>query len=242
MKRLVIIAVAGLAIGSAIVAAQTPGQPRRNLEIFTVEGQPVDKRKPELDTDHPVFPGQTRAPYHKTTDVAVTTLASGLDNAWGLQLLPSTRYLISEKPGRFRILNSDGSTELATTKVGFISPHVDDQTQSLLVKGTVQNPGSRLRAQQYVRARIIWKTTEGLVLPVTSVLRINGRFFAFVAEDSGGKLVAKQRPITVGAIVGDNYAVLDGIKPGERVVTAGAQKLADGLPIQEAPAAGPSNP
>jgi len=103
--------------------------------------------------------------------------------------------------------------------------------------------GGRLRAQQYVRARIVWKTTDGLVLPVTSVLRINGRFFAFVAEDSGGKLVAKQRPITVGAIVGDNYAVLDGIKPGERVVTAGAQKLADGLPIQEAPApAGSSNP
>jgi len=110
MKRLVIIAVTGLAIGSAIVAAQTPGQARRNLEIFTVEGQPVDKRTPELDTDHPVFPGQTRAPYHKTTDVAVTTLASGLDNAWGLQLLPSGRYLISEKPGRFRILNSDGTS------------------------------------------------------------------------------------------------------------------------------------
>jgi len=142
-----------------------------------------------------------------------------------------------------RILSSDGATELATTKVNFISPHVDDQTQSLLVKGTVPNRGGQLRAQQYVRARIIWKTSDGLVLPVTSVLRINGRFFAFVAEDGGGgKLVAKQRPITVGAIVGDNYAVLDGIKAGERVVTAGAQKLADGVPIQEAPAAGASNP
>ena len=130
------------------------------------------------------------------------------------------------------ILSSDGATELATTKVGFISPHVDDQTQSLLVKGTVQNPGGRLRAQQYERARIIWKTTEGLVLPVTSVLRINGRFFAFVAEDSEGKLVAKQRPITVGAIVGDNYAA-DGIKPGERVVTAARKET----PIQEAPVA-----
>jgi len=96
---------------------------------------------------------------------------------------------------------------------------------------------------QYVRARIIWKTMAGLVVPVTSVLRINGRFFAFVAEDAGGKLVAKQRAITVGPIVGENYPVLDGIKAGERVVTAGAQKLADGLPIQEAPAAtGPASP
>jgi RND family efflux transporter MFP subunit len=139
------------------------------------------------------------------------------------------------------ILSSDGATELTTTKIGFISPHVDDQTQSVLVKGTVQNPGGRLRAMQYVRARIIWKTTAGLVVPVTSVLRINGRFFAFVAEDAGGKLVAKQRAITVGPIVGDHYPVLDGIKPGERVVTAGAQKLADGVPIQEAPAANPES-
>jgi RND family efflux transporter MFP subunit len=138
-----------------------------------------------------------------------------------------------------RILSSDGATQLATTKIGFISPHVDDQTQAVLVKGTVQNPGGRLRAMQYVRARIIWKTSQGLVVPVTSVLRINGRFFAFVAEDAGGKLVAKQRAITVGPIVGDNYPILDGIKPGERVVTAGAQKLADGMPIQEAPSGTP---
>ena len=97
----------------------------------------------------------------------------------------------------------------------------------------MQNPGGSLRAQQYRScAHHLEKTTDGLVLPVTSVLRINGRFFAFVAEEGGGKLVARQRPITVGPIVGDNYVVLDGIKPGERVVTAGAQKLADGVPIQ----------
>src|SRR5262249_12563728 len=63
---------------------------------------------------------------------------------------------------------------------------------------------------------------------------INGQFFAFVAEEAGGKLVAKQRPISVGPIAGQNYPILDGIKPGERVVTSGVQKLADGAPIQPA--------
>ena len=98
----------------------------------------------------------------------------------------------------------------------------------------MRNPDGRLRASQYVRARIVWKTTEGMVVPVTAVLRINGQFFAFVAEDAGGKLVAKQRAIKVGPIVGDAYPILDGIKAGERVVTSGAQKLADGVPIQPA--------
>jgi RND family efflux transporter MFP subunit len=133
-----------------------------------------------------------------------------------------------------RILSSDGTQELAATKASFVSPHVDDQTQSVLVKGTVPNRAGALRASQYVRARIVWKTSDALVVPVTAVLRINGQFFAFVAEDAGGKLVAKQRAIAVGPIAGQNYPILSGIKPGERVVTSGAQKLADGAPIQPA--------
>jgi RND family efflux transporter MFP subunit len=132
------------------------------------------------------------------------------------------------------LTSSDGSEEAARTTVGFISPHVDDQTQSVLVKGTVQNRNGALRPSQYVRARIVWKTDEALVVPVTAVLRINGQFFAFVAEDAGGTLVAKQRAITVGPIVGQAYPVIGGIKPGDRVVTSGAQKLADGAPIQDA--------
>jgi RND family efflux transporter MFP subunit len=184
-------------------------------------------------------------PVRVGNQVTTQTVLTTIDQNETLEIhlsVPIERAAALKNGLPIRILSSDGSTELATTKVSFISPHVDDQTQGVLVKGLVQNRGNQLRASQYVRARIIWKTTDGLVLPVTSVLRINGRFFAFVAEDSGGTLVAKQRPITVGPIVGDNYSVLDGIKPGERVVTAGAQKLADGVPIQEAPAAGASTP
>ena len=104
MKRFVMIgAVAGLAILPAWLMAQTApagrgnaGTTRRSFEKFTVEGQPIDRRPPELDTDHPVFPGQTHAPYHKTTDVAVTTIASGLDNPWAVGLLPSGRFLITQ--------------------------------------------------------------------------------------------------------------------------------------------------
>jgi RND family efflux transporter MFP subunit len=135
-----------------------------------------------------------------------------------------------------QIVTSDGAQRLATTSIGFISPHVDDQTQSILVKGQVRNPDGALRASQYVRARIVWKTTDALVVPVTAVLRISGQFFAFVAEQAGGQMVARQRAIKVGPIVGETYPVVDGIKAGERVVTSGAQKLADGAPIQ---AAGP---
>ena len=137
------------------------------------------------------------------------------------------------------ILSSDGDEPLTTTSVGFISPHVDDQTQSVLVKGTVGNASGKLRAGQFVRARIVWKTKPGTVIPVTAVLRVNGQFFAFVAEEAkdkpagpgGPALVVHQRPVKLGPIAGNNYAVLDGLEPDERVVVSGGQNLADGAPI-----------
>jgi len=105
---------------------------------------------------------------------------------------------------------------------------VDDQTQSVLVKGQVRNADGRLRSAQYVRAaRIVWKTAEGLVVPVTAALRISGQFFAFVAEDAGGKLVARQRAIKVGPIAGNNYPVLDGMqarRPRRRLGRAEARR------------------
>ena len=74
-------------------------------------------------------------------------------------------------------------------------------------------------------------------MPVTAVLRDQRA----VSSRSSPKrrrgrtaraaLVARQRPIKVGPIVGNDYPVLDGLKPGERVVVSGAQKLADGAPI-----------
>jgi RND family efflux transporter MFP subunit len=145
-----------------------------------------------------------------------------------------------------QVLSGDGE-QLATSAVSFVSPHVDDQTQTVLVKGDVRNADGTLRASQFVRARLIWKVADGLIIPVTAVARVNGEFFAFVAEDAGAApsgrggsgLVARQRALKVGPIVGDGYVVLSGIKPGDRVVVSGVQKLADGVPIAPAAAAKP---
>ena len=150
-----------------------------------------------------------------------------------------------------KVMSSDGKDTLAVTTVGFISPSVDEATQSILVKGTVRNPDGRLRSSQFVRARIVWKTADGLVVPVTAVARVNGQYFVFVAQSpegqdsKGGKLVARQRAIKVGPIVGDAYPVLDGLKSGDKVVISGGQKLVDGAPVApapDAPAAGAQAP
>jgi RND family efflux transporter MFP subunit len=130
---------------------------------------------------------------------------------------------------------SDGSTgaRVGETTISFISPTVDEQTQSVLVKGRLADGGT-LRSLQFVRARVVWKTTSGLVIPVLSVLRINGQPFVFVAENDKGQLVARQRPIRLGEIIGNDYRVMDGLQPDERVVVSGVQRLINGAPIRPA--------
>jgi len=128
-----------------------------------------------------------------------------------------------------RVLGPDGSPITSTT-VSFVSPRVDDATQTVLVKGMVRNPGS-LRSSQFVRAQLVWKSTTGLLIPVLAVTRVNDQYFAFVAEQKNGALVASQRPIRVGGIVGNDYVLLSGLEPNDRLVVSGVQKLADGAPL-----------
>ena len=53
-----------------------------------------------------------------------------------------------------------------------------------------------------------------------------------MAEQQGQALVARQRAIQVGETTGDDYIVTSGLKPGDRVIVSGIQKLGDGAPIK----------
>ncbi len=129
-----------------------------------------------------------------------------------------------------QLLDGDGKVLVATT-ISFISPRVDDQTQSILVKGRLTGDG-RLRSSQLVRGRVVWKTAPAVTIPILSVVRINGQPFVFVAEQKDGKLVAGQRLVRLGQIVGNDVLLLHGAAPGERIVVSGVQKLDDGAPIR----------
>ncbi|HYT68570.1 MAG TPA: PQQ-dependent sugar dehydrogenase [Vicinamibacterales bacterium] len=69
----------------------------------------VDPHPPNAPNQHPAFPGQTRAPEHKTNvGFDVVTFAEGLDKPWGLAFLPSGKMLVTEKMGRLRVVSTDG--------------------------------------------------------------------------------------------------------------------------------------
>ena len=98
-----------------VTPAQAPNPPSKSrfapsYPVYaTVEGQPIDLAPPEKSDDKPLFPEQTRAPYHKTAPYKVTTLTGSLHAPWALAFLPDGSILITEKlPGAMRILGKSG--------------------------------------------------------------------------------------------------------------------------------------
>jgi RND family efflux transporter MFP subunit len=165
------------------------------------------------------------------TDTLLTTIS---DRA-GLEVYI---YVPIERAGelkaglRVRLVDNDANV-LADTRVTFVSPQVDDKTQSVLAKAPV--PSDRgFRTEQFVRAQIVWSTNDALTIPVTAVTRINGQYFAYVAEQGDKGLVARQRLVRVRPLTGAEYLIDAGLAPGDRLIVSGIQKVIDGSPIAPA--------
>jgi RND family efflux transporter MFP subunit len=167
--------------------------------------------------------------------VTTSTLLTTVDEAGNLELYVNVPVERSKdlKLGQIAQLLDAAGNVTAESHIDFISPEVDNNTQSILVKATVDNRSGALRTSQYARVRIIWGTHQGPVIPVLAVSRISGQFFVFVIEESGNSLVARQKTLHLGEMTGNQYPVLDGIKVGDHVVIEGAQNLVDGVPVTE---------
>ncbi|MBD2578800.1 efflux RND transporter periplasmic adaptor subunit [Oscillatoria sp. FACHB-1406] len=119
--------------------------------------------------------------------------------------------------------------------ISFISPQVDRTAQSVLAKATFPNEAGNLRDGQTVKAKVLWSQKKGIAIPTTAVSRIAGQSFVFVAvpaQDGKGGTIAQQKPVTLGALQGQTYPVLKGIKPGDRIAVEGVLKLRNGSPIE----------
>lgn len=116
-------------------------------------------------------------------------------------------------------------------RLTFVAPRVDTQNQLLLVKALLPNTGQRFRNEQVMHAHVIWNESERPLIPVTAVSRLGGQTFAFVVEQGDHGTAARQKTIRTGEIVGNSYVVLDGIRPGDKIIVTGVQMLVDGMPV-----------
>jgi RND family efflux transporter MFP subunit len=140
---------------------------------------------------------------------------------------------------------------LGTGQISFISPTVAANAQSILAKAAFNNSQGQLLDRQYVKAKVIWQEGPGVLVPTAAISRLGGQTFVFVAEEpepaarvsseeappqpEQPTLVAEQRLVELGSLQGNNYQVLEGLQPGERIVTSGILNLSDGVPITPQP-------
>lgn len=98
MIRLAALSTAALLAACGQGAAQDP-----------VPGAPVETRAANAPDQRPAFEGQTRAPGVRTEAALThTVVAEGLVEPWGLALLPDGNWLVTERPGRLRIITAEG--------------------------------------------------------------------------------------------------------------------------------------
>jgi RND family efflux transporter MFP subunit len=178
-------------------------------------------------------------PVHLGDYVSPTTMLTTVDQS---DQLEAYIYIPTEKAPDIRMgmkveLMDQQGTDLDDTAVNFVSPQVDNQLQGVLVKAPVTSANEKLRNLQIVRARVTWSVSPQPVIPVLAVTRLGSQTFVFVAQSTGKGYIAHQQAVTVGDTQGNVYAVLSGLKAGDKVIVSGLQFLMDGMPVM--PMAGP---
>jgi RND family efflux transporter MFP subunit len=176
-------------------------------------------------------------PVHVGDYVTTNTLLTTVDENRDLEAyiyIPTERAALLHTGLGVDILNS-AEQPVEHTSIDFLSPQVDSGLQSILAKAPVRSGAVLLRTAQLVKARVIWSDKPTPVVPVLAVTRLGGQAFVYVAQENGGKFVARQKAVQLGDTVGNEYAVLGGLVNGERVIISGTQLLVDGAPVQPIP-------
>jgi membrane fusion protein (multidrug efflux system) len=121
-------------------------------------------------------------------------------------------------------------------RIAFADRQVDPQTGTIRVAGAFPNPGNVLRPGQFGRVRAMTGFHKGaLLVPQRAVSELQGR--DQVAVVGPGNKVSI-RTVQTGERVGELWIIQSGLEPGDRVVTEGTSKVAEGATVNPRPDTG----
>jgi RND family efflux transporter MFP subunit len=130
----------------------------------------------------------------------------------------------------FKLQLSDGTTYNQSGKVRAIDRGVDNQTGTIRVRVEFSNQNDVLKDGMSCVLRVLNSQSGNRVqIPYKAIIEQMGEFFVFTAQDT----IAKQLKVKLGPRVGLNVVVMEGLKPGDKVITDGFQRLRDGGTITE---------
>jgi len=180
---------------------------------------------------------------------SLTTITANQNLELNLRL-PQERLADLQLGLPVRLTNGQGDL-LGEGEIGFISPRVNTESQLVATTVDVPNPERTLRDGQFVRAEVIWEQRPNqVVIPQTAVIYQGDQRFVYVPEQRSenapapgtnrvlepnqpeNQWIARRQPIELGLEQGTQVEVLEGVEVGDRIITSGTQRLADGAPIR----------
>jgi membrane fusion protein (multidrug efflux system) len=128
----------------------------------------------------------------------------------------------------------DGSAYPVAGKLQFADVTVDQTTGTVQLRALFPNPEGLLLPGIYVRASVVEGIDpHGILAPQHGITHdLKGQPIALVADDEG---VARIRILKIGRVIGADWQVLDGLKPGDRMIVQGLQKVRPGAPVKLVP-------
>jgi len=130
----------------------------------------------------------------------------------------------------------DGSTYAQSGKLQFADVTVDPTTGAVHLRALFTNPDGLLLPGMYVRATVAEGVDpHGILAPQHGITHdIKGQSIALVADDEG---IARVRTLKTGRVIGADWQVLEGLRPGDRMIVQGLQKVRPGTRVKLVPAA-----
>jgi len=148
-------------------------------------------------------------------------------------LLLARRYLSrndsadqDREEAHLELILADGSLYEHKGKADFIDRQVDPTTGAMLVQASFPNPDELLRPGQFARVKAkVTVVKDGILIPQRCVTELQGLYSVYVIDNSDK---VEQREVKAGSKVKQFWLILEGLKPGEKVVYEGLQKVKAG--------------
>jgi membrane fusion protein (multidrug efflux system) len=114
-------------------------------------------------------------------------------------------------------------------RIANIDPVIDPNTRSVMVRAILPNGDRKLKPGMLLTVRIETRPRVGLSVPELAIVGEGDARYVYVVE-AGGKV--KRTAVRTGLRSAGRIEILEGLRPGEKVVTEGVVKLSDGMKVR----------
>jgi membrane fusion protein (multidrug efflux system) len=153
--------------------------------------------------------------------------------AWRKRFPTETSRLAADKNLRLELILADGSTYAHEGTFYFADRQVNESTGAIRIAGLFPNPANILRPGGYGKVRAAVRVQQdALLVPQRAVSELQGGYQVAALDDANKVSI---RAVKVGDRVGNQWIIEDGLKPGERVIAEGVQKVRPGVQVNPKP-------